>query len=105
MRQALNFEGTHFLFRDKHQILYLSSLTHATKFKKADQEFAKNSVVLTEDCQFAQWIHETDVVVAQTKDQLIVWYDIHHLETKQIVNDLKDSQVEAIQRSDLKCVF
>lgn len=61
----LNQRGTHLLFRDKKRHLHL--------FNIAKQE----RVTLLNYCQYVQWVPGSDVVVAQSRGNLCVWYSIN----------------------------
>lgn len=61
----LNTRGTHLLFRDKKRHLHL--------FNMAKQE----RVTLLNYCQYVQWVPGSDVVVAQSRSNLCVWYSIN----------------------------
>ncbi|OHT17436.1 selective LIM binding factor [Tritrichomonas foetus] len=58
----LNVSGTMLLFRDSKRSLYLYNL-----------ETKENSGLLT-SCSYAQWVPEANVIVAQSKKALHVWY-------------------------------
>jgi len=62
--QELNGRGTHLLFRDKAQQLHL--------FDLASQQ--RSSMLSC--CQYVQWVPGSDVVVAQSRSNLCVWYSI-----------------------------
>uniref|UniRef100_A0A7S0YIK8 Intraflagellar transport protein n=1 Tax=Polytomella parva TaxID=51329 RepID=A0A7S0YIK8_9CHLO len=61
---ALNPRGTHLLFRDRQRHLHLVAMATQSK-----------STLLTH-CSFAQWVPGSDVVVAQSRNNLCVWYSI-----------------------------
>jgi intraflagellar transport protein 172 len=61
----MNARGTHLLFRDKRCHLHL--------FTIAQQERS----TLLSFCQYVQWVPGADVIVAQSRDQLCLWYNIN----------------------------
>ncbi|EFJ49307.1 intraflagellar protein IFT172 [Volvox carteri f. nagariensis] len=61
----LNQRGTHLLFRDKKRHLHL--------FNIASQE----RTTLLNYCQYVQWVPASDVIVAQSRNNLCVWYSIN----------------------------
>lgn len=60
----LNPGGTKLLFRDKRKQLYLYSIKEQTKQS------------LLNYCKFINWVPNSDVVVAQNRSNLCVWYSI-----------------------------
>jgi intraflagellar transport protein 172 len=58
----LNISGTMLLFRDSKRSLYLYGID------------SKNLTGLLTACSYAQWVPEANVVVAQSKKSLYVWY-------------------------------
>jgi len=52
------------LFRDKRRLLYLYDIE------------AQNRLTMLNFCNYVQWVPESDVVVAQNRSQLCVWYSI-----------------------------
>jgi intraflagellar transport protein 172 len=58
----LNVSGTMLLFRDSKRSLYLYGLD------------SKNLSGLLTACSYAQWVPEANVIVAQSKKSLYVWY-------------------------------
>ena len=60
----LNPGGTKLLFRDKRKQLYLYSIKEQTKQS------------LLNYCKFISWVPNSDVVVAQNRSNLCVWYSI-----------------------------
>lgn len=81
----LNPSGTKLLFRDKHRHLHLYDL--ATQDKSTLLNF----------CSYVQWVPNSDVVVAQNRDNLCVWYSIDAPERVTIFQIKGD--VEDIERS------
>ena len=76
----LNETGKLLLFRDRALRLFLLNIM--------SQE---NSVMLNV-CGFVQWVPNSDVVVAQSRDKLYVWYDV----SKPVIHDIPGgSRVEA----------
>lgn len=63
--QELNSRGSHLLFRDKAHQLHLFNL--ATQQRSSLLSF----------CQYVQWVPGSDVVVAQSRNKLCVWYNIN----------------------------
>uniref|UniRef100_A0A7S3QV19 Intraflagellar transport protein 172 homolog n=1 Tax=Dunaliella tertiolecta TaxID=3047 RepID=A0A7S3QV19_DUNTE len=61
----LNPRGTHLLFRDKKRQL---SLFHITKQERT---------TLLNYSGYVQWVPQSDVIVAQSRDNLCVWYSIN----------------------------
>jgi hypothetical protein len=64
--QELNSRGSHLLFRDKAHQLHLFNL--ATQQRSSLLSF----------CQYVQWVPGSDVVVAQSRSNLYVWYSINN---------------------------
>ncbi len=60
----LNETGKRLIYRDKALKLVLLNLVN--------QEF---TVLLPAYCGFVQWVPSSDVVVAQCKEKLYIWYD------------------------------
>lgn len=60
----LNTRASHLLFRDKKRQLHLYSL--------AKQE----RTTMLHYCSYVQWVPQSDVVVAQNRGNLCVWYSI-----------------------------
>lgn len=82
----LNSRGSKLLFRDKSKQLYL--------FDVASQE----KIPLLMYCSYVQWVPDSDVVVAQNRGDLCVWYSIDAPDRVTIV-PIK-GEVEDIVRSD-----
>lgn len=82
----LNARGTKLLFRDKAKHLYLFDLQSQEK------------TPLLTYCSYVQWVPESDVVVAQNRGDLCVWYSIDAPDRVTIVPIKGD--VEDIIRSD-----
>lgn len=61
----LNHRGTHLLFRDKKR--------HLSLYNIAKQE----RVTLLNYAGYVQWVPQSDVVVAQSRENLCVWYSIN----------------------------
>ncbi len=61
----LNHRGTHLLFRDKKR--------HLSLYNIAKQE----RTTLLNYSGYVQWVPQSDVVVAQSRDNLCVWYSFH----------------------------
>ena len=60
----LNEHGTHLLFRDKRRQLHLYEIK------------SQKSSTLLSYCSYVQWVPSSNVVVAQNRDSLCVWYSI-----------------------------
>jgi intraflagellar transport protein 172 len=84
----LNPGGTKLLFRDKRKQLYLFDI----------REQKKQS--LLNFCKFVQWVPSSDVVVAQNRQNLCVWYSIEEPD-KVTMYQIK-GDVESIQRREGK---
>ena len=82
----LNPQGTHLLFRNKKCRLHL--------YKVETQQLT----TMLEFCKYAQWVPDSDVVVAQGRDTLCVWYAIDTPE-KVTTFPIK-GDVEDIERSE-----
>ena len=77
----LSEHGTHLLFRDKKRKLHL--------FRIADQ----SSLTLLAYCSYVQWVPGADVIVAQSRSNLCVYYSILHpdsVTTFQIKGEVED---------------
>lgn len=57
--------ASHLLFRDKRRQLHLYDIAN------------QNHTTLLSYCSYVQWVPESDVVVAQNRDSLCVWYSIN----------------------------
>eukprot|EP00618_Florenciella_parvula_P017071 CAMPEP_0119543784 /NCGR_PEP_ID=MMETSP1344-20130328/54343_1 /TAXON_ID=236787 /ORGANISM="Florenciella parvula, Strain CCMP2471" /LENGTH=1740 /DNA_ID=CAMNT_0007588171 /DNA_START=113 /DNA_END=5335 /DNA_ORIENTATION=- len=82
----LNSRGNLLLFRDKRRHLHLYDTESQTRH------------TLLNFCTYVQWVPESDVVVAQNRSNLCVWYNIHapdQVTVHQIRGD-----VEEIERGD-----
>jgi intraflagellar transport protein 172 len=84
----LNPGGNKLLFRDKRKQLYLYNIK--------DQ----NKQSLLNYCKFISWVPNSDVVVAQNRSNLCVWYSIDEPD-KVTMYQIK-GDVESIQRQDKK---
>jgi len=60
----LNDSGTMLLFRDTHHVLYLFNIRTQTR------------TTLLPYCGYVQWVLSSDVVVAQNKSIMCVWYNL-----------------------------
>eukprot|EP00960_Hanusia_phi_P066628 766439-Hanusia_phi.AAC.5 len=77
----LNPSATKLLYRDKHRQLHLFDLLSQTRS------------TLLNFCSYVQWVPNSDVVVAQNRDNLCVWYSIDAPERVtifQIKGDVED---------------
>ena len=81
----LNPSGSKLLFRDKNRHLHL--------FDVATQ----NKTTLLNFCSYVQWVPNSDVVVAQNRNNLCVWYSIDAPE-RQTIFQIK-GDVEDIERA------
>ena len=61
----MNQRGTHLLFRDKKRHLHLFSLS------------GQERTTLLNYCQYVQWVPGSDVIVAQSRNNLCVWYSVN----------------------------
>ena len=84
----LNANANKLLFKDKRKQLYIYDIA----------KLAKNT--LLPYCTFAKWVPESEVVVAQNRQNLNVWYSIDHPEKVTIYN-IK-GEVEGIERKNGK---
>jgi intraflagellar transport protein 172 len=84
----LNANSNKLLFKDKRKQLYLYNLN----------TLSKNT--LLPYCTFAKWVPFSEVVVAQNRQNLNVWYSIDHPEKVTIYNIKGD--VESIERKSGK---
>ena len=82
----LNARGTHLLFRDKRRQLHLYTI------KRQERNTLLNY------CGYVQWVPFSDVVVAQNRGNLCVWYSIDKPE-RVTVFPIK-GEVEDIERSN-----
>jgi intraflagellar transport protein 172 len=73
------------LFRDKRRQLYLYDVEQQTR------------VTLLNYCNYVQWVPDSDVVVAQNRGQLCVWYSINAPD-RQTLHEIK-GDIEDIERS------
>lgn len=79
----LNVSGTFLLYRDSNRSLYLYNL------------ITKENSFLIPFCSYAQWVPDANVIVAQSKKMLYVWYSPNSPDQVQIheingdVNDIK----------------
>lgn len=84
----LNSRGNLLLFRDKRRFLHLYNVEHQTRNQ------------LLNFCTYVQWVPFSDVVVAQNRSQLCVWYNISSPD--QVTTIQIKGEVEDIERSDGK---
>ena len=85
---TLNQKGTKLLFRDKQKQAYLFDISTQTK------------ITLINYCSYVNWVLDTDVVVAQNKNLLCIWYSIEQPEKVTIYTIKGD--IEDIERIDGK---
>jgi len=81
----LNQRGTKLLFRDKRRTLHLFDAETQTR------------KTLLNFCNYVQWVPDADVVVAQSRRNLYVWYSIEN--TADVVITPIKGDVEEIERS------
>lgn len=82
----LNQRATKLLFRDKRRALHLYDIASQTR------------ITMLNFCNYVQWVPDSDVVVAQNRRQLCVWYSIHN--TSDVTTfDIK-GDVEEIERAE-----
>lgn len=74
------------LYRDKRRQLYLYDVE------------AQNRVTLLNYCNYVQWVPDSDVVVAQNRGQLCVWYSINAPD-RVTLHEIK-GDIEDIERSN-----
>jgi intraflagellar transport protein 172 len=80
----LNTRGNLLLFRDKRRHLHLFDVETQVR------------TTLLSFCTYVQWVPESDVVVAQNRGNLCVWYNIHA--TDQVTVHAIRGDVEEIER-------
>jgi len=73
----LNESATLIIFRDKEQNLYLFDVLKQMK------SFLQDRV------GYAQWIPESDGLVAQSRNQMFVWYNLNNM--KQVIISLENN--------------
>ena len=81
----MNEQGTHVLFRDKRRQLHLYELSK------------QKGCTLLSYCSYVQWVPGSNVVVAQNRDSLCVWYSINQPE--QVMMFPIKGEVEDIERA------
>lgn len=64
----MNGRATKLLFRDRHRILHLFDVER------------QHRTTLSSFANYAQWVPDADVVVAQNRTNLLVWYNIDQTE-------------------------
>lgn len=82
----LNPTGTRLLYRDKRRQLQLFNIEEGKK------------ITLLNYCNYVQWVPESDVVVAQNRTQLCVWYSITSPD-RVTIHEIK-GDIEEIERSN-----
>ena len=80
----LNPKANFVLFRDKTRALHLYDIANTHRRKLLDY------------CSYAQWVPNSNVVVAQSRDNMCVWYNIHTPD--QVVTRKISGEIEAIER-------
>ncbi len=81
----LNEKATKLLFRDRRYRLWIHDLT------------ASKTVMLLGNCTYSQWVPGSDVVVAQNRNQVSVWYNIDDVD--RMINIAIKGDVTGIERS------
>mmetsp|Transcript_147414 Transcript_147414/g.383208 ORF Transcript_147414/g.383208 Transcript_147414/m.383208 type:complete len:1766 (-) Transcript_147414:28-5325(-) len=74
------------IFRDKRRVLYLYDIVQ------------QNRGTLLNYCNYVQWVPDSDVVVAQNRNQLCVWYSINAPD-RVTLHEIK-GDIEDIERSN-----
>ena len=82
----LNGRGTKLLFRDKRRALHLYDIQTQQRY------------TLLNFCNYVQWVPDSDVVVAQSRRTLCVWYSIDN--PKDVTNFPINGDVEQIERTE-----
>jgi intraflagellar transport protein 172 len=80
----LNRRGTKLLFRDKRRVLHLYNVEKQTRS------------TLLPFCNYVQWVPDSDVVVAQNRQTVSVWYNIEQID--QVYSIQVKGEVEEIER-------
>lgn len=81
----LNHRATRLLFRDKQHQLFLCDVA------------TENKVTLLEFCSYVQWVPDSDVVVAQNRNDLCIWYSIEAPDRVAVIS-IKGGEVIGIER-------
>ena len=84
----LNEPASKLLFRDKRLRLYIYDIESGEK------------VALLSYCSYAQWVPGSDVVCAQNRNQLSVWYNINDID--RVTHIQIKGDVSGIERKDGK---
>jgi intraflagellar transport protein 172 len=77
----LNQRATKLLFRDKRRVLHLYDLA------------TQNRITMLNFCNYVQWVPDSDVVVAQNRRQLCIWYSVDNtsdVKTYDIKGDVEE---------------
>ena len=82
----LNNSGTKLLFRDKRRQLHLFNIR------------TQNRSTLLNFCSYVQWVPKSDVVVAQSRNNMSVWYNID--DPDKVSNFIIKGEIEEIERSE-----
>ena len=80
----LNSRGNLLLFRDKRRVLHLFDVERQTR------------TALLNYCSYVQWVPNSDVVVAQNRNSMCVWYNIHAPD-QVMIREIK-GDIEGIER-------
>eukprot|EP00792_Barthelona_sp_PAP020_P008682 TRINITY_DN3240_c0_g1_i1.p1 TRINITY_DN3240_c0_g1~~TRINITY_DN3240_c0_g1_i1.p1 ORF type:complete len:1781 (+),score=508.40 TRINITY_DN3240_c0_g1_i1:25-5343(+) len=109
----LNITGDRLLFRDKKQrlfIIYMEKTTESISDKfygglqvlssvlETEDDSSRQKRTILEHCSYAQWIPDSNVIVAQSRNQLSVFYNIDAPD--QVTTFEVDGDVVDIERSD-----
>ena len=90
----LNARATHLLFRDKKRQLHLHDVASAGSALATSSSSPK--VTLSPYASYAQWVPNSDVVVAQNRQNLCVWYSLESPD--RVVTVAIKGEVEDIER-------
>ena len=84
----LNSRGNLLLFRDKRRVLHLFDVDNGQR------------TALLNYCSYVQWVPDSDVVVAQNRNNMCVWYNIHAPD-QVMVKEIK-GDIDGIERANGK---
>lgn len=84
---CLNPAANRILFRDKRRQLHLYNITDQTRN------------TLLNYCNFVKWVPCSDVVVAQNREQLCVWYSAAEAHDRVTLHEIK-GDIESVERSN-----
>lgn len=86
----LNSSGSKLIFRDKKKRLTISNI------------YTQSKTTLLNYCSYVQWVPLSDVVVAQNRGNLCVWYNIEDPDKVVIYNIANKGDVVGIERASGK---